>query len=320
MDELRAAIAGKKAELDRVRGRTPGALTNLEHAHDLELTYTSNAIEGNTLSAAETTLVIEKGITIGGKPLKDHLEALDHFDALRYVRDLARERTPLNEGDIRNLHRLVMHQSNPGIAGRYADQGRLVSGRHSFPSPAEVPALMGDFGAWLGAATDTPETAFTAHLRLVEIHPFNDGNGRTARLLMNLVLIRGSYPPIAVRPEDRPAYIRALQDEQAGRGAESFESLLYERLDAPLWEYLSASRRRWPPRRDTRRRAIVNPPLDGARGALRELMSELSQEACCASWHPRYRIPSLGSTARPADELAGAARLRSAAGGAAASA
>src|SRR5665213_272715 len=122
MDELRTAIASKKAEFDRLQARTLGALANLEHAHDLELTYTSNAIEGNTLSAAETALVIEQGITIGGKPLKDHLEAIDHFDALRYVRDLARERMPLGEGDIRNLHRLVMQRSNPEIAGRYADQ------------------------------------------------------------------------------------------------------------------------------------------------------------------------------------------------------
>ncbi len=245
MDELRASIAAKKAELDRLRGQLPGALANLEHAHDLELTYTSNAIEGNTLSAAETMLVIEQGITIGGKPLKDHLEALDHFDALRYVRLLAREGASLSEGDVRNLHRLVMQRSDPEIAGRYADQGRFVvtdSGRHAFPSPVEVPALMGDFARWLGAAADTPETAFTAHRQLVEIHPFNDGNGRTARLLMNLVLIRGFYPPVAVRPEDRPAYIHALQDAQAGHGSESFDRLLYERLDATLGEYVSASR------------------------------------------------------------------------------
>lgn len=244
MDKLRAAVAEKKAELDRLRGQAPDALGNLEHAHDLELTYTSNAIEGNTLSAAETTLVIEHGITIGGKPLKDHLEALDHFDALHYVRNLAREAAPFSEGDIRNLHRLVMQRSNPEIAGSYADQGRFVvtdSGRQSFPSPAEVPALMGDFACWLGAASDTPETAFAAHRRLVEIHPFNDGNGRTARLLMNLVLIRAGYPPVAVRPEDRPSYIRALQEARAGGDTGSFERLLYERLDATLGEYLSAS-------------------------------------------------------------------------------
>jgi cell filamentation protein, protein adenylyltransferase len=244
MDELRARIAAKKAELDRLRPLLGAGLGNFEHVHDLELTYTSNAIEGNTLTAAETALVIERGITIGGKPLKDHLEAIDHYDAIRYVRALARQAAPLIEADVRQLHRLVVQRSLPEIAGRYADQGRYVltdRGRHSFPSPAEVPALMGDFARWLAAAPDLPETAFTAHRRLVEIHPFNDGNGRTARLLMNLVLIRGGYPPVAVRPEDRPAYIRALQDAQAGHDAAGFERVLYARLDATLAEYLSAA-------------------------------------------------------------------------------
>jgi Fic family protein len=97
---------------------------------------------------------------------------------------------------------------------------------------------MGDFANWLRAAPDTPETAFTAHRRLVDIHPFNNGNGRTGRLLMNLILIRGGYPPIAVRPEDRLAYVRALQQSQAGEGTESFDAVLYGRVDATLEEYL----------------------------------------------------------------------------------
>jgi Fic family protein len=244
MDELRALIAAKKAELDRLRSQLGAGLGNFEHTHDLELTYTSNAIEGNTLTAAETTLVIEQGVTIGGKPLKDHLEAIDHYDAIRYVRVLARQTNPLTEADMRQLHHLVVRRSQPEIAGRYADQGRYVltdSGRHSFPAPAVVPGHMGDFARWLAAAPDTPETAFTAHRRLVEIHPFNDGNGRTARLLMNLVLIRGGYPPVAIGLEDRPAYIRALQEAQAGHGTAAFERLLYERLDATLGEYLDAA-------------------------------------------------------------------------------
>ena len=99
---------------------------------------------------------------------------------------------------------------------------------------------MGDFAKWLGAAPDTPETAFTAHRRVVDIHPFNDGNGRTARLLMNLVLIRAEYPPITVRPEDRAPYIQALQRSQAGQGHESVDHLLYARLNAILDEYLPA--------------------------------------------------------------------------------
>lgn len=243
MNELLTSIAAKKKRLDELRPLSPKALVRLEHYYDIELTYTSNAIEGNTLSPVETTLVIEKGITVSGKPLKDHLEALDHYDAIRYVRKLARHETPFTESDVRNLHKLVMQRSAPEIAGQYADLSRYVrteTGRHSFPSPAEVPALMGDFAGWIATAPNRPDTAFSAHRQLVAIHPFNDGNGRTARLLMNLVLIRGGYIPVAVRLEDRLEYIRSLQQQQAGHGAASFNALLYKRLDATLGEYLGA--------------------------------------------------------------------------------
>jgi len=108
----------------------------------------------------------------------------------------------------------------------------------NFPSPAEVPALMGDFGLWLQGTPDSPDAAFAAHRRLVEIHPFNDGNGRETRLLMNLILLRGGYPPIAVRPEDCPEYVWALQQAQAAQGTEAFDLLLYQRLDATLGEYV----------------------------------------------------------------------------------
>src|SRR5580658_2032665 len=145
MDEILAAIAAKKERLDKLRPLPPRALANLEHYYNLEITYASNAIEGNTLSAVETALVIEKGITIGGKALKDHLEALDHYDAMLYIRDAARQPGPFTESDIRNLQRLVVQRSQPDFAGRYADLARYVrtgTGRHVFPSPAEIPALM----------------------------------------------------------------------------------------------------------------------------------------------------------------------------------
>ncbi len=239
MEELLHRVALKKAELDRLRLLAPQGLGNLEYLHDLELTYTSIAIEGNTLTAAEITQVVEQGIAIGGKRLKDHLEAVDHYDAVRYVRELARRGTPVTETDVCMLHRLVVRRSDPEIAGRYADRSRFVlteAGWHVFPSPAEVPALMDDFAAWLGAAPDAPTPAFTAHRRLLEIHPFNDGSGRTARLLMNLVLLRGGYPPVSIWPEDRPAYFLALQQA----GPESLCRLLYPRLDATMGQYLNA--------------------------------------------------------------------------------
>ena len=231
---LISIVKARKAQLDRLRPLSPHALDNLDRALDLELTFTSNAIEGNTLTQIETNLVIEKGVTIGGKKLKDHLEAIDHYEAVGYGRELAKRPVPLLESDIRALHALVLKRSDPEIAGGYATSARYVnteSGRRSFPSPAEIPALMGDFATWLRDAPATAETAFSAHLRLVAIHPFSDGNGRTARLLMNLLLIKTGYPPVAVRPEDRLAYLRALQDSQAGEGDEGFKRLLYVRLE-----------------------------------------------------------------------------------------
>src|ERR1700733_13060967 len=112
---LIASIEEKKAQLDRLRPLSPRALGNLEHARDLELTYTSNAIEGNTLTQIETNLVIEQGITVGGKKLRDHLEAIDHWDAIRYVREMAGRIAPLTESDLRNLHALVLKRSSPDI-------------------------------------------------------------------------------------------------------------------------------------------------------------------------------------------------------------
>src|ERR1700730_15718519 len=158
VESLRKEIAAKKVQLDKLRPLSPGAVANLDHYYNIELTYTSNSIEGNTLTAVETTLVIEKGITIGGKPLKDHLEALDHYDAMLYVRELGKQSAPLAEIDVRNLHSLLMRRSRPEDAGRYAELSRYVrteTGRHAFPSPAEIPALMGDFAVWLGHAPDS---------------------------------------------------------------------------------------------------------------------------------------------------------------------
>lgn len=248
MNALLHTVEQNRSELDALRRGAPGGMTNYDHVTDLELTYTSTAIEGNTLTAAETTLVVEQGITVAGKPLRDHLEAIDHFEALAYVRRLARDTRPVSELDLRNLHRLVMLRSSPDGAGRYAIQGRYVltdTGRHAFPSPAEVPSLMAEFAGWLPDAAG-PLGAFDAHRRLVEIHPFDDGNGRTARLLMNLLLIRDGYPPVAVRPIDRPAYIAALQAAQQGQGTSPFNSLLLTRLNAALDEAIAAARQAAP--------------------------------------------------------------------------
>jgi Fic family protein len=151
----------------------------------VELTYTSNAIEGNALSRNETNIILEKGIAVAGKALKDHLEAIGHKDALGFIRELAGMKEPIRENDVRQIHRLVMGRADPAEAGQYSNHQRQILGS-SFvlPSPAEIRPLMGDFGQWLSRETTNapaPDTAFDAHEKLVTIHPFSDGNGRTAR-------------------------------------------------------------------------------------------------------------------------------------------
>lgn len=222
------------------------ALENLERAQRIDITFTSNALEGNTLTAGETALVLEKGLTIGGKPLKDHLEATDHAHALDWIHEISARQgsTPVRENDIRAMHALIVARSHPEIAGQYADKARFVNssgGVHAFPAPLEIPALMRAFVEWLQSSRDEPEIAFEAHRRLVAIHPFNDGNGRTARLLMNLVLLRGGYPAIAIRPEDRPAYIAALENIDTPQGMAAFDELMFRRLHRTLDLYLNAA-------------------------------------------------------------------------------
>lgn len=247
LGSLANAAREKQLRLTAIRQKLrPDSLDDLERAQRIDITFTSNALEGNTLTAGETALVLEKGLTIGGKSLKDHLEATDHANAVDWIRDIAdRHRsTPIRENDIRALHALIVARSNETIAGQYADRARFVNtsrGVHAFPTPSEVPALMRAFVDWLQSVPDEPETAFEAHRRLVTIHPFNDGNGRTARLLMNLILLRAGYPAIAVRPEDRPAYIAALEEIDAPSSIEAFDTILFRRLDQTLDLYLDAA-------------------------------------------------------------------------------
>jgi Fic family protein len=230
-----------KAELDARRPLATRAIAALRTYYDIELTHTSTAIEGNTLTARETAEVIEHGITVGGKPLRDHLEVLDHHDALEWMRALADQQTPLGEATVTELHRRAVLRSNPEIAGFYSTMRRRIAGSAVvFPNPAKLPALMEELGAWLAAAAPSPATAFEAHLRLVSIHPFADGNGRTARLLMNLILIRAGFPPIAVRPEDRGAYLVSLERAQLRGDTAPHDMLLTERLRVTLVDYLEA--------------------------------------------------------------------------------
>jgi Fic family protein len=213
----------------------------LQKSYDIDLTYTSNAIEGNTLTLRETAEVIEHGITVGGKSLRDHIEAVDHYNALLWMRELAPKTVPIDEITVRELHRRIVARSQPEIAGIYSTLPRRIAGSPVvLPNAAKIPALMKAFGEWLAGAETTPAGSFEAHYRLVAIHPFGDGNGRTARLLMNLLLLREGYPPVAVRPEDRKEYLDTLQHASLQDDLEPFQIFMHQRLDATLAEYLSA--------------------------------------------------------------------------------
>jgi Fic family protein len=235
MSDVRERVMDLKAKLDGLRPLHPGTAAALDRWYDVELTYTSNALEGNTLTRSETAIVLEKGITVSGKALKDHLEATGHADALGYMRELASASEPVREIDVRNLHRLVMERIAPEEAGKYSTHERMISGSDlKLPSPFELPAMMQEFGVWLEAADRSPEAAFDAHERLVTIHPFSDGNGRTARLLMNLLLLRAGYPALVILPEDRPAYHDSLHAVQTGGDRKAWHEFMYERLRKSL--------------------------------------------------------------------------------------
>lgn len=241
MDNLLDSIAAKKRLLDQLRPLRGDALGAVQKAFDVELTYTSNAIEGNTLTLRETAEVIEHGLTVGGKSLRDHLEAVDHYAAVQWMRELADRDTPIDPGTVRELHRRIVARSQPDIAGIYSSHPRRIAGsRAVFPNPVKIPALMDALGRYLTDVShvNTPAIVFEAHFRLVAIHPFADGNGRTARLLMNLLLLRAGYPPVAVRPEDRKRYLDALEQASTEDDLQPFQTLMHERLDATLDDYV----------------------------------------------------------------------------------
>ncbi len=252
MNELLTTIATKKMQLDALRPISHAALLALQKSYDVDLTYTSNAIEGNTLTLRETAELIEHGITVGGKPLRDHLEAIDHYEAVLWMRELAGKTTSINEDIVRELHRRIVSRSQPEIGGIYSTLPRRIAGSPVvFPNAVKIPELMRAYGEWVSQTASEPAISFDAHYRLVAIHPFADGNGRTARLVMNVLLLRGGYPPVAVRPEDRKTYLDTLEQASVREDLAPFQTFMHQRLDATLGEYLSALQEARPPGSET---------------------------------------------------------------------
>ena len=245
MIDYLARLDEKKQQLDRLRPLPADFLTSLDEWFRVELTYTSNALEGNTLSRNETALVVEKGITVAGKTLREHLEAVNHADALDYIKSLAgKSRSAIKESTIKDIQRLILARIDDQNAGRYRRVPvRIAGSTVSLPDPIIVPELMEKFITWLhGNETAHPATfAAQAHHRLVSIHPFTDGNGRTARLLMNLILTQEGFPPAVIRKQDRLRYIDSIEKAQLGGSLDSFLELVYEAIQRSLDIYLDTA-------------------------------------------------------------------------------
>ncbi len=219
------------AKLAALRPFPKETLQSLRDYYRVGLTYTSNALEGNSLTESETKVVIEDGLTIGGKPLRDIYEATGHAKAYDFLYEISKNR-PVSEADILELHRLFYQQIDKDNAGVWRKVRVFLSGsRRVLPAPEQVPALMADFVRWMAAhegKLHPVEFAALVHRKFVFVHPFVDGNGRMARLLMNLALLRAGWTIAVIPPVCRHDYIASLS--KAGRSPREFILFVRDRV------------------------------------------------------------------------------------------
>ncbi|WP_096155693.1 Fic family protein [Bacillus sp. FJAT-45066] len=237
-------IDGKKALLDANRPLPKYTVKSLREKLLLEWTYNTNAIEGNTLTINETKVVLE-GITVGGKTLREHLEVINHRDAITYVEEIVQKGEPLSEWQIKNIHRLVLKGIDDEYAGVYRDQQVFISGaNHIPPTPILIKEEMEELMEWYGLEKTKIMHPVTRgamlHAEFVGIHPFIDGNGRTSRLLLNLELMKNGFPPIVIKVQNRLAYYEALDKAHTQNEYDDFIQLVETEVEDSLDLYLSA--------------------------------------------------------------------------------
>jgi Fic family protein len=241
-----------KNELDRLRPLKPDQVINLKKLFDVDFTYNSTAIEGNTFSYLETKIVLLDGLTIGGKPVREHLEIINHKEAIDYIEELAhRKRHDLTRSDILNIHAIVLQGIDPKNSGKYRTVPVYVllknGSRHVFCDPLLINDEMDTFFDWFfsplpdreGTDAEHPIIiAAEAHTRFVSIHPFVDGNGRTARLIMNLILLQSRYVPAIIKNSEREKYLDALEQWQTNNKKEDFYNMIIECEKESLETYI----------------------------------------------------------------------------------
>lgn len=244
-------IAARVETMRSTGALSPEVLNKLRRYFRIKNIYHSNAIEGNSLDVGETRLVVEQGLTLTGKPLKDQAEAKNLSAALDFLEELAgNPERPITESDVRQIHFLVLTGIDGANAGKYRTVPVEIGGSQFKPAgPESVSSEMKRFGDWLQEAS-VPGTAFApeeailaasaAHTWFVTVHPFIDGNGRVARLLMNLMLMRFGFPIAVISRDDRLRYYDALEISQAS-DLTAFVALVCECLEESLEEYEAAA-------------------------------------------------------------------------------
>lgn len=221
-------------EIEKYRPLSPGALKQLKEYYRVGFTYASNAIEGNSLTETETKVILEDGITIGGKTVRECQEAIGHSEAYDLLYNLSKS-DAITEKDIKKLHRVFYYRIDESNAGKYRRTAVIISGTDYIPpKPDRVPGLMKKFSERIPSLRKKHhpvEFAAMLHGEIVTIHPFTDGNGRTARLLMNLALLQDGYVITIVPPVLRGEYIDTLREYNKGKAApfiDFISSMVYE--------------------------------------------------------------------------------------------
>ena len=237
MSQAMHRIDNKLKQLNTLRPLSSEQVANLKNFMDIEYTYHSNAIEGSTLTFSETKLILQQGLTIGGKSLDEHLEAINHRDAIDFIEEMSSKIPTLR--DIKDIHSIILRVINSKEAGsfRLRDVGvRKSDGEiHKFCEPLKIEEKMRELMQWL--ESDSSHIVIKSallHLKFVTIHPFIDGNGRTARLLMNLLLIQHGYPITIIKLQDRVAYIQAIEEYQESGDSQIFIDFIAQKVEESL--------------------------------------------------------------------------------------